>query len=84
MTTGLFEITGDRSSSMGGFVRKYTLCDLAETLVETLGFGFDHWFGFCDNIPRTAKSKAAGHSCTRLSAGAGQHSQSSKDQVLAF
>lgn len=55
--TYLFEIKYGRFRATVGFVGEYTLYDLAETLIEALGFEFDHCFEFCDNLNNPYDSK---------------------------
>jgi hypothetical protein len=57
MKTYIFEIKYDRFRATAGFVGEYTLYDLAETLIEALGFQFDHCFEFCDNLNNPYDSK---------------------------
>jgi Plasmid pRiA4b ORF-3-like protein len=57
MKTYIFEIKYGRFRATVGFVGEYTLYDLAETLIEAVGFDFDHCFEFCDNLGNPYDSK---------------------------
>jgi len=52
-----FTVTYDKFKAQVCLIGEWSLYDLAETLIDSLGFYFDHSFEFCDNLKGPYDSK---------------------------